>query len=150
MIYGSIVESYFGGIPSFFKLYPILSHLENGETNEELNHTCMNTVALLAKVFTLPQNVPAVLQAINEVSCSTSWSARAGCIQFLQVFLVHNMSILLSNDDWIATCREITLRLLQDDNVEVREHSAQLVNGMIHCTLITDRQELLVCYIFCK
>lgn len=144
----SIAISHFGGVTGFFKLYPIISQLESDSTDEELSATCTSTLAVLAGVQTLPKHVPAALAAVERVAGSSSWSARASSVQFLQAFLYHNMSTLLSEAHWIGQVRDIVLRLLKDERVEVRMHSSEVINGMIHCSLVSDREALLVSCFF--
>lgn len=140
----SVQGSHFGAIPSFYKLYPLISQLEGEEQNEELAKTCSQTLATLAHAFILPEYVPFALKTLDECSQSSSWSVRAGSIQFLQVLLFHNMSTLLSDKTWIAQIRAVLMRLIKDERVEVRETAAQILNGMLHCTLIDDPEALLV------
>lgn len=144
LILYSLSISHFGGVAGFFKLYPIISHLENDDRDQELSERCIATLGTLASTLTLPEHVPAALAAVELVAGSTSWSARASSVQFLQAFLFHNMSILLNETRWIDQIRGIALRLLKDERVEVREHSTQVINGMIHCRLVPDREALLV------
>lgn len=144
----SVAICHFGSISSFYKLYPIVSHLENDETDEELAKTCTTTLAVLAHSATLPKHIPAALNAVEQMSSSSSWSVRAGSLQFLQVFLFHNMSVLLSEKNWIGSVQTLVVRLLQDESVEVRERAAQVFNGMLHCTLVDDDQALLASYFF--
>ncbi|XP_058802846.1 proteasome activator complex subunit 4A-like [Phymastichus coffea] len=139
----SVQGSHFGAIPSFYKLYPLISQLENEEQNEELAAACSKTLATLGSAIILPEYVPFALQTLSKCSKSSSWSVRAGSIEFLQVLLFHNMSTLLSDKAWITEIRVVLMRLIKDERVEVRETAAQILNGMLHCTLIEDHETLL-------
>lgn len=134
-------------LSSFYKIYPILSQLENNEKDEELSKACHRTIAVIAQTLTLPKHVPAVLEAVSNVSESSFWSSRAGCLEFLQVFVFHNMSILLSKPEWIQSIQKIVLNLLEDERFEVREKAAQVLGGLLHCTILPDQESLLVIFV---
>lgn len=131
-------------LSSIYKIYPIMSQLENNENDEELSKACSRSVAVLAQAITLPKHVPAVLESVKIVAESSSWSARASCLDFLQVLVFSNMSILLSNEEWIRAIQNMVLKLLEDDRLEVREKAAQVLSGLLHCTVVPDQEVLLV------
>ncbi|OXU20844.1 hypothetical protein TSAR_014413 [Trichomalopsis sarcophagae] len=131
----SVATSYSGSVSTFYKLYPIISHLENEETDEELAQNCTTTLAVLANSTTLPKHIAVALDVVEQMLSSSYWSVRAGSLEFLQVFLFHNMSVLLSEKKWIGSVQTLVVRSLQDERVEVRERAAQVFNGMLHCTL---------------
>lgn len=140
----TVMVSNLDSLSIFYKVYPIMCQLESSEKDEELSKTCSRTIAVLAQTLTLPEHVPAVLEAVRSVSESPSWSARAGCLVFLQVNVFHNMSILLSNEAWIDSIQAVVLRLLEDDRFEVREKAGQVLGGLLHCTIIPEKEALLV------
>ena len=132
-------------LSSIYKIYPIMCHLENNsDSDQDLSKTCIRSVAVLAQTLTLPKHVPTVLEAVRNISQSSSWSARASCLEFLQVLVFHNMSILLSNEAWIRAIEDIVLRLLEDETLEVRAKAAQVLGGLLHCTILPDQEALLV------
>lgn len=134
-------------LSNFYKIYPIMCQFENNEKDEELSKSCSGTVAVMAQTLTQPRHVPAVLDAVTGISKSTSWSARASCLEFLQVLVFHNMSILLSNEAWIGTIQDIVLQLLEDERLEVREKAAKVLGGLLHCTVLPNEEALLVRYL---
>lgn len=142
----SIMRSFFGGISIFYNVYPIICQFENNENDEELSETCSRTLALLAQSFTLPEHIPAALAAVDKISESSSWSARSSCAEFLQVLVFHNMSTLISNKEWIKQVQNVVLRLLEDENVQVREKAGQILGGLLHCTLLPEQETLLVSF----
>ncbi|XP_008209740.1 proteasome activator complex subunit 4 [Nasonia vitripennis] len=139
----TVLVSNLDNLSSFYKIYPIMCQFENNEKDEELSKTCSGTVAVLAQTLTQPRHVPAVLDAVTGISKSTSWSARANCLEFLQVLVFHNMSILLSNGAWISAIQDIVLNLLQDERLEVREKAAKVLGGLLHCTILPNQEGLL-------
>ncbi|XP_012258033.2 proteasome activator complex subunit 4B-like [Athalia rosae] len=140
---GSIVRSQYGALPAYYQLFPLICLLENSEADEELSRMCTGTLAVLAQAFTLPQHIPTALEAVEQITKNTSWWARATGLEFLQVLVFHNMSILLSNSSWIDQVRKIVLRLLEDERLEVREKAGQVLGGLLHCTFIPDQEALL-------
>ena len=139
-----ISNSHFGVVSSFYKLYPIIIQIENNEADENMSQNCSWALSVMSVTSLVPEHVPAAIQAIDEMSRSSSWSARSSAVQFLQGFLFNNMSTLLSNQQWIDTVTDIVLRTLEDERVEVREKSAQVLSGILHCTLITNEESCLV------
>ena len=73
----------------------------------------------------------------------TSWSARLAIIDILQVLVFHNMAIVLSEDKWIEKVQSIVLRLLEDNVLEVREKSAEVLGGLLHCSFLPSTDKLL-------
>ncbi|XP_046740797.1 proteasome activator complex subunit 4-like [Diprion similis] len=140
---GGIVRSQYGALPAHYQLFPIVCQLENSEVDEELNRTCTSTLAVLAQAFTLPQHIPTALDTVDRISKSTSWRTRGTCLEFLQVLIFHNMSILLSNPLWVDQVCRLVLCLLEDECLEVREKAGQVLGGLLHCTLIPDQEILL-------
>lgn len=145
-VIGSIVRSQYGALPSYYQLFPVVCQLENSEADEELSKTCTATLAVLAQSFTLPQHIPTAMNAVFNISESSSWSTRAATLEFLQALVFHNMSVFLSNSTWVEQVRKIVLRLLEDERLEVREKAAQVLGGLLHCTFIPDQEILLVIY----
>ncbi|XP_016837530.1 proteasome activator complex subunit 4 [Nasonia vitripennis] len=139
----TVMLSNLDNLSSFYKIYPIMCQLESNEKDEELSKACSRTLAVLAQTLTQPHHVPAALEAVTAISKSTSWSARASCLEFLQVLVFHNMSILLSNEAWISAIQDIVLHLLEDERLEVREMAAKVLGGLLHCTILPNEEALL-------
>lgn len=136
--------SHVGLVPCFYTLYNIISHMEISDTDKELASVCSKTLSVLARFWTKPKYVPIVLETIENVSKSSSWLMRVSNTEFLQVWLFHNMSTVLSDERYITKVRSIILRLLEDDRVEVRENAAKVLTGMLHCSILPNEQALLV------
>jgi len=142
----SLSPSQYTMTPGFYQIFPIICQLENWEADEELNKSCLHTLATLAQAFTLPEDMSIALAAVKTVSEHSSWSARFTSLEFLQVLVLHNMGIILSNVLWINCVKDIVLRLLEDDRLEVREKASQVLGGLLHCTFIMDQEKLLVSF----
>lgn len=87
-IVGSISRTNFGAVAEYYELFPLACLLQSYESDEELSSVCDSMLALLAQSLTLRAHMPAALTAIEQVAASSSWSARAACAEFLQVFVV--------------------------------------------------------------
>jgi hypothetical protein len=59
-------------------------------------------VTVYANMFGLSASV---LYLLSQVSESVSWWARLSCLEFLQVFVFHNMAIVLSQESWVREVR---------------------------------------------
>ncbi|XP_043255483.1 proteasome activator complex subunit 4A-like isoform X1 [Colletes gigas] len=142
-ITNTVIRSQNGLQPEFYRVFPMICQLENCEADEELMKLCKSTLAILAEAFTLSHNMPIALDAVIKMSKHTSWWTRFTCLRFLQVLVFHNMSILLSNPTWVASVKEIVLRLLEDERLEVRKSAGQVLSGLLHCTFISEQEKLL-------
>ncbi|XP_043684421.1 proteasome activator complex subunit 4B-like isoform X1 [Vespula pensylvanica] len=142
-IIGSVFRSQYGTLPGFYELFPIICQMENYETDEELTKICSETLAVLAQTVTLPSDMPIALDAIVKMSKHLSWWARATCLEFLQVLIFYNMSIVLSKDEWVNCIKEVVLNLLEDNRLEVREKAGHVLGGLLHCAFIPEQKALL-------
>lgn len=143
-ITNSVSRSLYAATPEFYMIFPILCQLESSEADEELSKSCLITLANLSQAFTLPEYMPVVLTSVKMISEHTSWSARFTSLEFLQVLVFYNMGIILSNASWVDCVKNIVLRLLDDERLEVREKASQVLGGLLHCMFITDHETLLV------
>lgn len=127
----------------YFDLLTIGCRLERCEHDTELAETCSAVLSMIAQGLTLPRCMDACLAKIEEVSNSSSWSARLAIIDILQVIVFHNMAIVLSRSEWVDKVLSIVLRLLEDNVLEVREKSAEVLGGLIHCSFLPATDKLL-------
>lgn len=104
---------------------------------------CSIVFALIGQALTLPPVMDTAFKKIEELSYHPSWSARFSIIDIMQVLVFNNMAIVYSRDDLIAKVQSIVLRLLEDNVLEVREKSAQVLGGLIHCNFLPATDELL-------
>ncbi|XP_014486142.1 PREDICTED: proteasome activator complex subunit 4B-like [Dinoponera quadriceps] len=142
-ITGSVSRSAYSATPGFYQIFPVVCQLESSEADEELRKSCLYTLASLAQAFTLPEDMPTALTSVKAISERASWSARFTSLEFLQVLVFHNMSIVLSNASWVDMVESIVLRLLEDERLEVREKASQVLGGLLHCTFVEDQEKLL-------
>lgn len=142
-IINSVSRSQYAAVSEFYQIFPIICQLQNTEGDEELNKTCLHALAVLAHAFTLPEVMSVALAAVKTMSEHSSWSARSTSLEYLQVLVFQNMGIILGNLSWIECVKNIVLRLLEDDRLEVREKASQVLGGLLHCTFIVNQEKLL-------
>lgn len=130
--------------PGFYEFFLTLCQLENCDSDDELVSLCSSTLSSLARISIKQRDVSKMLPQILKASRNTSWWVKASTLDFLEVFVFHNMSILLSQNEWIEIIKETVLRLLEDERLEVREKSSQVLGGLLHCAFIPDKETLLV------
>ncbi|XP_043271653.1 proteasome activator complex subunit 4B-like [Venturia canescens] len=133
----------YGSLPEFFEILPIACYLENSEADEELSNSCSATLAVLAQALTPSRDMDVALETVERISRSVSWSARAAGLSFLENFVFYNMGTILSRTAWVNTVRVVVLQLLEDERLEVREKAAQVLCGLLHCSLIEEQTNLL-------
>ncbi|GLH02191.1 Uncharacterized protein GBIM_08226 [Gryllus bimaculatus] len=64
-------------------------------------------------------------------------------MEFLQVLVFNNMPVILSSQKWTSEVNNIVLRLMEDDWLDVRVKSAQVLGGLLHTGFIEDSAALL-------
>ncbi|XP_046688573.1 proteasome activator complex subunit 4A-like [Homalodisca vitripennis] len=111
----SIMRADYSSIPEFFAFLPLVCLMENYEADDEVNKVCTAMLAVMAQCLTLPEFLPTALTAINEVAEMSSWSARATCLDFLQVFVFHNMPTISSQEPWVSQHEDL-------------QHTSSLIN----------------------
>lgn len=127
----------------FFELLSVGCRLERCEHDTELAETCSAVLSMIAQALTLPRCMDPCLAKIDEISYSSSWSARLAIIDIMQVIVFHNMAIVMSRPEWVEKVQSIVLRLLEDSVLEVREKSAEVLGGLLHCSFLPATDKLL-------
>lgn len=127
----------------YLELLAVGARLERCEHDTELAETCSAVLSMIAQALTLPRCMDSCLTKIDEISYSSSWSARLAIIDIMQVLVFHNMAIVLSRPEWVDKVLSVVLRLLEDNVLEVREKSAEVLGGLIHCSFLPTTEELL-------
>ncbi|XP_049827617.1 proteasome activator complex subunit 4-like [Schistocerca gregaria] len=140
---GSLTRAVYGGVPEFFKFFHIVCLMENYDVDEELCKCCTSLLGMLAQTTTLPEYIPPAMESISMASKSNSWQVRSTCVEFMQVFVFHNMPTILGNKCWADNVKEIVLRLLEDEWLDVRVKASQVLSGLLHCDFIDSTMELM-------
>ena len=64
----------------------------------------------------------------------------------LQVCVFHNLAMVLSRPEWVSLVMEMVTTSLKDERIEVRDKTATVLTGLIHCQFVDTkaREELMV------
>ena len=91
---GCLVRDFQGIRAEYYKLLPMLCNHESNEIETHLAKDCIFTLGYMAQAILPLSVIPACLQAIDQVSKSGTWKARASVLGLLQVTMpylnVHN------------------------------------------------------------
>lgn len=142
-IVGNINRTTNGNHKEYFELLPFACRLDRTENDAELAEISVSLLAMISQALTLPDCMGFALEKISEVSKMNSWNARFAVLDVLQVLIFQNMPVVLSKEEWIKQVQEIVLLLLEDSVLEVREKSAEVLGGLIHCSFLPTTETLL-------
>lgn len=134
----------FSVVPEFYRLFYLASVLQSNDIDDELANISVGLLAMLSHCLTPQEHVPILLDTLKEVSECPFWSARAVIPEFLQIFVFHNMSTVISNKDWIAQIQKLVLTLLEDVQLEVRLKAQHVLSDFLHCQFIPNPMEVMV------
>ncbi|KAK4885236.1 hypothetical protein RN001_001507 [Aquatica leii] len=140
---GSVTRRNYAAVPSHYELLPLACILQNNDNDEELSTICSNFLAVIGHSLILKEYIPAALAAIEKVSVCPFWSARAAIAEFIPVFVFHNFSTVIANEEWVDKIKMIVLQLLEDIQPEVRVTAAKTLSGFLHCHFIPNADSLL-------
>ncbi|KAL0269474.1 UNVERIFIED_CONTAM: hypothetical protein PYX00_007188 [Menopon gallinae] len=129
--------------PEYYSIFPLLCILESYDQDDEIGNICTGTVAALARSPTEAELLPLVFSSVWKVARSGSWWAKSSVVEFLQVFIFHNMFTVLNDSKWTKETTDIVLEMLQDERLEVREKAAEVLGGLLHCDFISNTAQLL-------
>ena len=114
---GCLVRDFVGIRAEYYKLLPMLCNHESNEIETHLARDCTITLGYMSQAMLPLATVPACLEAINQVSKSGSWKARASVLELLQVTsssLVENLitssytlwetTLFTQNTIWCCWC----------------------------------------------
>ena len=86
---GCLVRDFQGIRAEYYKLLPMLCNHESNEIETHLAKDCIFTLGYMAQAILPLSVIPACLQAIQEVSKSGTWKARASVLGLLQVTICY-------------------------------------------------------------
>ncbi|XP_075223188.1 proteasome activator complex subunit 4A-like isoform X2 [Lycorma delicatula] len=141
-IVASLCRAQYSSIPEFLSFLPLVCLMERYENDIEVSAVCSSFLSAMSQSLALEECMPYALDAVFKTSEYSSWWARETCLEFLQVFIFHNMAILVSKSVWVSKITDLVLQLMIDEKPEVREKASQVLAGLIHCEIIsTVKQE---------
>uniref|UniRef100_A0A493TJQ7 Proteasome activator complex subunit 4 C-terminal domain-containing protein n=2 Tax=Anatinae TaxID=2068716 RepID=A0A493TJQ7_ANAPP len=94
-------------------------------------------LSLMSQGLLYPQQVPLVLQVLKQTARSNSWHARYTILTYLQTMVFYNLFIFLNNEEAVNDIRWLVIKLLEDEQLEVREMAATTLSGLLQCNFLT-------------
>uniref|UniRef100_A0A3B4EMS0 Proteasome activator Blm10 mid region domain-containing protein n=1 Tax=Pygocentrus nattereri TaxID=42514 RepID=A0A3B4EMS0_PYGNA len=120
-------------LPLLFKIAPV----ENDDSYDELKRDAKTCLSLMSQGLLYPEQIPLVLKVLNEIAGSSSWHARFSVLTYLQIMVFYNLFTMLSNEQAVQDVRALVIRLLEDEQLEVREMAATTLSGFLQCNFLT-------------
>ncbi|XP_053094465.1 proteasome activator complex subunit 4B isoform X1 [Pangasianodon hypophthalmus] len=120
-------------LPLLFKIAPV----ENDDSYDELKRDAKTCLSLMSQGLLYPEQIPLVLKVLNEIAGSSSWHARYSVLTYLQIMVFYNLFTMLSNEQAVQSVQALVLRLLEDEQLEVREMAATTLSGFLQCNFLT-------------
>nr|XP_015218489.1 PREDICTED: proteasome activator complex subunit 4 isoform X1 [Lepisosteus oculatus] len=120
-------------LPLLFKIAPV----ENDDSYDELKRDAKTCLSLMSQGLLYPQQIPMVLQVLKEIAGSSSWHARYSVLTYLQTMVFYNLFTFLSSEEEVQDVRWLVVRLLEDEQLEVREMAATTLSGFLQCNFLS-------------
>uniref|UniRef100_A0A673MHV7 Proteasome activator complex subunit 4B n=1 Tax=Sinocyclocheilus rhinocerous TaxID=307959 RepID=A0A673MHV7_9TELE len=119
-------------LPLLFKIAPV----ENDDSYDELKRDAKTCLSLMSQGLLYPEQIPMVLKVLHEIAGSSSWHARFSVLTYLQTMVFYNLFTILSNEQAVQDVRALVIRLLEDEQLEVREMAATTLSGFLQCNFL--------------
>ncbi|KAK1171117.1 proteasome activator complex subunit 4-like [Acipenser oxyrinchus oxyrinchus] len=119
-------------LPLLFKIAPV----ENDDSYDEMKRDAKTCLSLMSQGLLYPQQIMLVLPVLKETAGSTSWHARYTVLTYLQTMVFYNLFTFLNNKEAVHDVRWLVLKLLQDEQLEVREMAATTLSGLLQCNFL--------------
>lgn len=116
--------------------------MQSETTDDELVTETLFTIVMLSHALLRPRSIDAAIQTAKEVTVTKNWHARSAISTFLQYMVFSNLFTIMSSERWVKDIKQLILKLLEDERVEVRESTAETLSGLIHCEFIKIDDEL--------
>uniref|UniRef100_A0A672NC27 Proteasome activator complex subunit 4B n=1 Tax=Sinocyclocheilus grahami TaxID=75366 RepID=A0A672NC27_SINGR len=114
-----------------FHSVPVSLHLY-----DELKRDAKTCLSLMSQGLLYPEQIPMVLKVLHEIAGSSSWHARFSVLTYLQTMVFYNLFTILSNEQAVQDVRALVIRLLEDEQLEVREMAATTLSGFLQCNFL--------------
>ncbi|KAE8280512.1 Proteasome activator complex subunit 4B [Larimichthys crocea] len=120
-------------LPLLFKIAPV----ENDDSYDELKRDAKTCLSLMSQGLLYPEQIPMVLSALQEIAGSSSWHARYTVLTYLQIMVFYNLFTFMSDQKAVNNVRALVIRLLEDEQLEVREMAATTLSGFLQCNFLS-------------
>ncbi|XP_030627610.1 proteasome activator complex subunit 4A [Chanos chanos] len=133
-------RSFSSAVPEQLQLLPLLfkiAPVENDDSYDELKQDAKTCLSLMSQGLLYPDQIPQVLSTLQEIAGSSSWHARYTVLTYLQIMVFYNLFTFRSDPKSVNDVRALVLRLLEDEQLEVREMAATTLSGFLQCNFLT-------------
>uniref|UniRef100_A0A672JF04 Proteasome activator subunit 4a n=1 Tax=Salarias fasciatus TaxID=181472 RepID=A0A672JF04_SALFA len=120
-------------LPLLFKIAPV----ENDDSYDELKRDAKTCLSLMSQELLYSEQIPMVLSALQEIAGSSSWHARYTVLTYLQIMVFYNLFTFMSDRKLVTDVRSLVIRLLEDEQLEVREMAATTLSGFLQCNFLS-------------
>ncbi|XP_061602006.1 proteasome activator complex subunit 4A isoform X1 [Cololabis saira] len=120
-------------LPLLFKIAPV----ENDESYDELKKDAKTCLSLMSQGLLYTDQIPTVLNVLKEIAGSSSWHARYTVLTYLQIMVFYNLFTFMSDQKAVNDVRALVIKLLEDEQLEVREMAATTLSGFLQCNFLS-------------
>uniref|UniRef100_A0A671Y3T0 Proteasome activator subunit 4 n=1 Tax=Sparus aurata TaxID=8175 RepID=A0A671Y3T0_SPAAU len=120
-------------LPLLFKIAPV----ENDDSYDELKRDAKTCLSLMSQGLLYSEQIPMVLRVLQEIAGSSSWHARYTVLTYLQIMVFYNLFSFMSDQKAVNDVRALVIRLLEDEQLEVREMAATTLSGFLQCNFLS-------------
>ncbi|XP_075933535.1 proteasome activator complex subunit 4A isoform X1 [Anarhichas minor] len=120
-------------LPLLFKIAPV----ENDDSYDELKRDAKTCLSLMSQGLLYTEQIPMVLRALEEIAGSSSWHARYTVLTYLQIMVFYNLFTFMSEQKAVNDVRALVVRLLEDEQLEVRVMAATTFSGFLQCNFLS-------------
>uniref|UniRef100_A0A3B4GPM2 Proteasome activator subunit 4 n=1 Tax=Pundamilia nyererei TaxID=303518 RepID=A0A3B4GPM2_9CICH len=120
-------------LPLLFKIAPV----ENDDSYDELKRDAKTCLSLMSQGLLYAEQIPMVLSVLQEIAGSSSWHARYTVLTYLQIMVFYNLFTFMSDQKAVNDVRALVIKLLEDEQLEVREMAATTLSGFLQCNFLS-------------
>uniref|UniRef100_A0A3Q0SVQ3 Proteasome activator subunit 4 n=1 Tax=Amphilophus citrinellus TaxID=61819 RepID=A0A3Q0SVQ3_AMPCI len=120
-------------LPLLFKIAPV----ENDDSYDELKRDAKTCLSLMSQGLLYSEQIPMVLSVLQEIAGSSSWHARYTVLTYLQIMVFYNLFTFMSDQKAVNDVRALVIKLLEDEQLEVREMAATTLSGFLQCNFLS-------------
>ncbi|CAL1268748.1 unnamed protein product [Larinioides sclopetarius] len=129
--------------PDVLGLLPVLCQMTHDATDTGFQRECQITIAILGQAFLSSESIDAAITILQSIATGNSWHSRVTASGYLQTMVFSNLFTVMRNEKWTKDIYDMVLKLLQDENIEVRESASETLCGFLHCEYFKLTDDLL-------
>nr|CAB3265251.1 proteasome activator complex subunit 4B [Phallusia mammillata] len=129
-------------LPVICKMYPVEQQAVQA-VDEELHRDTRLCLSCFAQSLVQAEDIPDVLQAVENISTTTSWHARYSILPYIQVFVYSNLFAIQQSQQHVKSLESVIFYLLKDEQYEVCQMASVTLSGLIQCGVMKCSDDLL-------